>query len=106
MSRKGWVYCDDGRVIEKGTPEHHEYLAKRNSGIFFVPDDESFVSPIDKKVYSGRAGMREHNAKHNVVNNRDLKGLPTLTTHRPPPPDTEARRQAIIETMHRKGYMS
>lgn len=41
-----------------------------------MPD---FVSPIDGKHYSGRAGMREHNKRHDVVPNAELKGLPYLT---------------------------
>ena len=73
MKRQVWVYpSDGGEPYEKGTQQEVH-------GVVFIPDQPDFVSPIDGKVYSGRAGMRDHNARHNVVNNRDLVGLPTLT---------------------------
>lgn len=34
-------------------------------------DIESFVSPIDKSVITGRSHLREHNNKHGVTNIRD-----------------------------------
>lgn len=105
MSRKGWIYTSDGRVLEKGSQEHQEYLSASSPSFMVAPDEGDFVSPIDQKVYSGRAGMREHNRIHNVVNNRDLVGLPILTTHRPPPVDRKAVRGAIVETMKRKGLL-
>jgi hypothetical protein len=63
-------------LYEKGTEpqpmNNHHYPV-------ILPDMPDFVSPIDGKLYSGRAGMREHNKRHDVVSNLDLKGLPTLT---------------------------
>lgn len=47
--------------------------------VSFLADLPDFVSPIDGKLYSGRAGLREHNKRHDVVSNADLVGLPTLT---------------------------
>lgn len=105
MSRRGWIYIPDGKVIEKGTAEHAEYLSGRSQTFMIAPDEGSFVSPIDQKVYSGRAGMREHNRIHNVVNNRDLVGLPTLTTQTHRPPDRAAVRGAIVEAMKQKGML-
>jgi hypothetical protein len=46
--------------------------------------------------------MREHNARHNVVSNRDLVGLPTLTmnsdqrTSEVKRKDAAARKELII----------
>jgi hypothetical protein len=105
MSRKGWIYTPDGRVIEKGTPEHYEYLGCKSSSPAFIPDEGEFVSPIDKQVYSGRAGMRDHNRRHNVVNNRDLAGLPTLTTHQEYKPDRAAIRGEIIKAARQLGHI-
>lgn len=34
-------------------------------------DIEAFVSPIDGKIVSGRAALREHNKKHGVTNIAD-----------------------------------
>jgi hypothetical protein len=43
-----------------------------------APDLPDFVSPIDGTTVRGRAGMREHCKKHDVVPTSDLAGLPTL----------------------------
>lgn len=103
MSRKGWVYTADGKVFEKGSQEYHDHLGAQSSGIAFIPDDGDFVSPIDGQLYSGRAGMREHNKRNNVVSNRDLKGLPTLTTHQEVRPDRAAVRGEIIKAARKLG---
>lgn len=111
VSRKSWVYTGDGRCIEKGTPEHEAYLAEQygeSSSVAFVPDEGVFLSPIDGKAYSGRAGMREHNRRHDVVNNRDLAGLPTGLSGKAPPPSTRDRqkmRETIGEIARAKGYL-
>jgi hypothetical protein len=38
-----------------------------------MPDIEPFVSPIDGRVISGRAALRDHNKQHNVTNVADYK---------------------------------
>jgi len=63
-----------------------------------MPDLPDFVSPIDRKLYSGRAGMREHNLRHNVVPVADLAGLPTLTTTS----DLRSSEQKRASDQHRK----
>jgi len=105
----GWVYTADGRRIEKGTPEHMEYLGGQAVGPLVFKDETEFRSPIDGKVYSGKAGMREHCARHDVINNRDLVGLPvgfdpkrtTVETTR----QRQERRTAIYQAALRKGYL-
>ena len=75
--KQGWIYTADGRVIQKGTAEHDAYVADRAIDAPLVFGDEGvFVSPIDGQAYSGKTGMREHNRRHDVINNRDLAGLP------------------------------
>ena len=105
--KQGWLYTADGRVIQKGTPEHDAYVADRAVDAPLVFGDEGvFVSPIDGLAYSGKAGMREHNKRHDVVNHRDLKGLPVGIN-----PDGQTRtdraglRNAIIESARRKGHL-
>ena len=97
--------------VETGSPEHLAYLAgitaERSN---FIPDEGSFISPIDGKEYSGRAGMREHCARHNVINNRDLVGLPIGVDPKRAlaPRSTRERqemRQAIYQSALRKGYL-
>ena len=105
MPRKSWVYVD-GKAIEKGTPEYEEYLGARfGNGPMISPDDQDFVSPIDGKLYRGRAGMREHNRKHDVVNNRDLVGLPYRTTHTEYTPDRAAIRNELINAARKLGHI-
>jgi len=62
-----------------------------------LPD---FVSPIDRKLYSGRAGLREHNKIHDVVPNAELKGLPTLTNQSDVRGSQERRADAADRKQH------
>lgn len=100
--RKGWIYHADGTVSEKWV---HREGQPDSKGPYIAADEGEFVSPIDGKTYSGRAGMREHCRIHNVVNNRDLQGLPPATVNTPYVPDRQAIKSAIIESMKRKGYL-
>ena len=61
-----------------------------------IPD---FVSPIDGTVVSGRAGLREHCLKHDVVPNEELKGLPPKTMNQQYQLSPE-QREATRRTMH------
>lgn len=92
--RKGWIYKDNGDVVEKGSGA---LMGRSTSGTMFAPDLPEFRSPIDGQVYSGRAGLREHNRRHNVVNNEELKGLPVETLNKPYVPDRAAIREAAIQ---------
>ena len=100
--RKGWIYHSDGTVTEKGTGA----VAQRTAnGVMFVPDLPEFRSPIDGKTYSGRAGLREHNRIHNVVNNEELKGLPLDTMNKAPQIDRAAIRGELIKAARQQGCM-
>lgn len=69
-----------------------------------IPD---FVSSIDGTVVSGRAGMREHCLKHNVVPTSDLKGLPPKTMNQPYNPgkhEREATKRTIAEIINSRHY--
>lgn len=39
-----------------------------------MADIESFVSPVDGTIVTGRAALREHNKRHNVTNVADFTG--------------------------------
>ena len=78
MARRTWVYID-GVAYERGVDAIPE---RDSSGRVIAPDLPDFVSPLDGKLYSGRVGLREHCAKHNVVPTSDLAGLPTLPRQR------------------------
>lgn len=90
MTRRCWVYID-GVAYEKGT----EPTPAGSAYPSIMPDLPDFVSPIDGKAYSGRTGLREHCAKHNVVPTADCAGLP----FHQPPPDQRLQRRDIRETM-------
>jgi hypothetical protein len=68
-----------------------------------LPD---FVSPIDGSVVHGRAGMRDHCARHNVVPTAELAGLPPkpMVRHDYSPEYREATRRTIAEIMNNRNY--
>lgn len=88
MSRRSYVQIN-GVLYEKGTEPVGE--GARGAGPAILGDLPDFVSPIDGKAYSGRAGLREHCRRHDVVPNADLAGLPTLKT------DTDIRPKDVIK---------
>jgi hypothetical protein len=86
MARSRWIYIN-GEAIPA---DDYEALAiarghaeNQRGGVQILPDLPTFRSPIDGKEYSGRAGLREHCAKHDVVPVADLAGLPPAGTMRP-----------------------
>lgn len=94
---------DDKAIwVPTGSPEHLEYLTgitEHRSN--FIGDEGDFVSPIDGKVYSGKAGMREHNRRHDVINNRDLTGLPVgVDPKRATAPPTTRQRQELRQAIY------
>ena len=102
--KETWVFPSDGSepYLKGSRPEPETKV-----GVVFLPDLPDFVSPIDQKLYSGRAGMREHCKRHDVVPNAELKGLPTLTMQSSLIPkeqkrrDDAARKQTIINEVNR-----
>ena len=94
--RSCWVYID-GVAYEKGTEPRRE----DNSSPVIMPDLPDFVSPIDGTVVHGRAGLRDHCARHNVVPTADLKGLPTRLRYTS---DNRDRLEDIKKAMLKKGY--
>ena len=74
MTRRSFVQIG-GKLYERGVdiiPDD----AGCNRATSVLGDLPDFVSPIDGSVVSGRAGLREHCKKHDVVPTADLKGLP------------------------------
>lgn len=67
-----------------------------------VGDLPDFVSPIDGTVVHGRAGLRDHCKKHNVVPTADLAGLPCVPPEHKP--DRREIRNTIERVMYEKGY--
>jgi len=67
-------------------------------GYVVIGDIEPFVSPIDGTVVSGRAGLREHCKRHDVVPTAELKGLPVGR------PQYQPDRAAIREQLKQQLY--
>lgn len=89
--RETWVFPRDGGapyIRGEGSP----FGTSRGAAI--LPDLPDFVSPVDGKAYSGRAGLREHNLRNNVVPVADLKGLPYLQTNSDIRSDRERKQDA------------
>ena len=94
--RETWVFPGGGQPpYLKGTQPDTLPIPR---GITILPDLPDFVSPIDNKTYSGRAGLREHCKIHDVVPNADLRGLPTLTMQS----DLRSAEQKQASNEHRK----
>jgi hypothetical protein len=93
--RESWVYpSDGGEPYLKGT----RHATVVSTGVQILPDLPDFISPIDGKRYSGRAGLRDHCARHDVVPNAELKGLPTLQTNS----DFRSPSERRADAQHRK----
>lgn len=102
--KESWVYPrNGGEPYRKGerteTTESTSYL--------IMPDLPDFVSSVDGKRYSGRAGLREHNKRHDVVLVEDLKGLPPrlvnsdIRSKQEKQADAAMRKQHIINQVNR-----
>lgn len=97
MARISYVQIN-GVLYDKSKPFPEEVAAQRTAG--FIPDIPDFVSPIDGSVVRGRAGLREHCKRHDVVPTNELKGLPPKPAVSGYVPD----RAAIREQLKRQLY--
>jgi len=97
--RKCYVYID-GVAYEKGTePSRRGPGADVGGHPAILRDVPDFISPIDGTVVRGRAGIRDHCARHNVVPTSELAGLPTRQRY-----TADSPREDIKQAMIRKGY--
>lgn len=103
VTRHSFVQID-GVLYERGVDTIPGEDTPSPSSPTILPDLPDFISPIDGKVVRGRAGMRDHCARHNVVPTAELKGLPFKQAVTPYNPDRRAIREKIIEIIERKGY--
>ena len=97
MARISYVQIN-GVLYDKSKPFPEEVAVPRTAG--FIPDIPDFVSPIDGSVVHGRAGMREHCKRYDVVPTNELKGLPPKPAVAQYIPD----RAAIREQLKRQFY--
>jgi hypothetical protein len=97
MTRKSYVQIN-GVLYDKSQPLPDGVEAQSRGTPGILPDLPDFVSPIDGKTYSGRAGLRDHCARHDVVPTAELKGLPVG------PPQHQPDRAAIREQLVKQYY--
>jgi hypothetical protein len=93
--RKSWVQIN-GKLI----PKDEYYVSSGHAAV--LPDLPDFVSPIDGKVYHGRAGLREHCRLHDVVPTADLRGLPPKLAQTPYVVDRAAIREKLIQEVNKR----
>lgn len=94
MARKSFVQID-GVLYDKSLPLPEGVAGPQEAVPSVLPDLPEFRSPIDGKLYSGRAGLRDHCARHNVVPTAELKGLPPKPAIQQYTPDRAAIREAL-----------
>ena len=101
MARKSYVQID-GKLYDKDSLCESGPAAPAILGD--IPD---FVSPIDGKVVSGRAGLRDHCRRHGVVPTSELKGLPPKPMNLPYQPTQQERqqtKQVLADIINSRGY--
>ena len=101
--RRSWVYVN-GVAYERGVDVIPETETRRATAV--MGDLPDFVSPVDGSIVSGRASLREHDLRNNVVNTLDLAGLPNMTMNTDIRSSSEKRRDADHrkETIARQLY--
>ena len=68
-----WIWDEASQTVLEAE-EYWRRKAEKGSAPTVVPDIKAFISPLDGKEVGGRAALREHNRRHNVVQiGNDLK---------------------------------
>ena len=98
MARQSFVQIN-GKLYERGVDEIPDIGGEVRHGYTVMGDLPDFVSPIDGSLVRGRAGMREHCRKHDVVPTADLKGLPIGPQQKQP--DRAAIREQLIKQYYK-----
>ena len=101
MAKQSYIQIG-GKLIDKSTLVHQD----AQGAPAILGDVPDFVSPIDGTLVSGRAGLREHCRRHDVVPTAELAGLPPKPfvnleisrEHR------EQTRQVIADVINSRGY--
>ena len=100
MARKSYIQLG-GKLYDKAELSAQE----QSHAPAILGDVADFVSPIDGSLVSGRAGLREHCKRHNVVLTEDLKGLPPKPMTLPIDPQyREQTKQNIADIINSRGY--
>ena len=98
MARISYVQIN-GKLYDKSQPLPEKSSPGRS--VTIIPDIPDFVSPIDGSVVRGRAGMREHCKRYDVVPTNELKGLPPKPAVAQYIPDRAAIREQLKRQFHK-----
>lgn len=112
MPRSRYIYHGGQVVAEFQNNElvraSPEFFAGPEHSLMIIPDAPDVVSPIDGTIIKGRAGLREHCKKHDVVLAADLQGLPPKPMVKPyevpkaQREETKRYMSYLIDKMERK----
>ena len=105
MARKSYIQIPGRGLVDKDEL-HSDDAGAVGRHATVMGDIPDFVSPIDGTVVSGRAGLREHCRRHDVVPTAELKGLPPkpMLNTNVDPAYREATRQTIANIINDRGY--
>lgn len=106
MAKRKYIAGPDGHWHEVTTEDQRnefylKHYGSRADAPMVMPDLPEFVSPIDGRTYSGRAGMREHCRLHDVVPTRELAGLPPKYSATAPTVDRAGIRSELIKQIYK-----
>ena len=104
MARRSFVQIG-GKLYERGVDDIPETAVGQAPAV--LGDIPDFRSSIDGSIVRGRAGLRDHCAKHNVVPTAELKGLPPKTMNqefKPSAAHREATKRVIADVINSRGY--
>jgi hypothetical protein len=85
--------CDECGTKTEKRPDHVMV------GAIGIADHASFVSPIDGRRYYGKTQMNEHNKKHGVLPQSELKGEASYQKAEQTKKDRAARKKQIGEVV-------
>ena len=104
MARKSYIQIG-GKLYDKAELSQLQD-AQGMAAPTILADAPDFISPIDGSLVRGRAGLRDHCARHNVVPTAELKGLPPkpMVNHQVDPAYREATRRTIANIIDDRGY--
>lgn len=106
MPRRRWIQIE-GKLYEVGVDTLPEVDGAAGHACTVLGDLPGFRSPIDGTFVEGRAALREHCKKHDVVPSQELKGLPPKTAvqeHKPSAAYREETKRVMHQIMSDRGY--
>lgn len=104
MARKSYIQIG-GKLYDKADLQGIENAAGVGAPAI-IADTPPFVSPIDGSVVDGRAALREHCRRHDVVPTAELKGLPPkpMVNNNFDPKYREETRRTIASIIDSRNY--